>query len=81
MVQSNAIKKTLVYVLIGLVLGAGFFPSIIANQSQKFTDVGAAITLSLAHHAASLKLQDLNKNDFLIIESIQIHDETIILRV
>ena len=75
MVTSIIIKKIVVYIILGMVLIAGFIPIINASQNQIFTDDSFPITLPLARHAAIIKLHELGKNDFSIITSKQMQNE------
>jgi hypothetical protein len=75
MVKSATIKKTVVSMIFGMVLAAGLLPTINANQTLIVTDEIFPITLPIAQRAASITLHELGKNDFSIIESLQMQNQ------
>lgn len=73
MFESHYIKKILVLVISGLFLATGLIP--IINAAQISENINHGITRDVASSVATAKLQELNKENFLIAESTQIINE------
>jgi len=75
MFEPNRVKKTLALVVIGLFLWAGIIPSMNGNEIRIISDDNHTIGIDVATRVASVKLHELNKLDFSIIESTAITND------
>ncbi len=64
MFEPSRVKKTLVFVVIGLFIGAGIVPTIIGNEIRIIANDNDTIGIDVATRVASAKLHDLDKIDF-----------------
>ena len=69
MFEPSRVKKTLVFVVIGLFLGVGIVPTIIGNEIRIIANDNDTIGIDVATRVASAKLLDLDKIDSSITES------------
>jgi hypothetical protein len=75
MFEPSRVKKTLVFVVIGLFIGAGIVPTIIGNEIRIIANDNDTIRIDVATRVASAKLHDLDKIDFSITESTGITND------
>lgn len=73
MFESRQIQKISVLIISGLFLGAGIIPIMYGAQITENKNHG--VTMDIATSVAITKLQELNKKDFIIIDSEQITNE------
>lgn len=71
-VQYNKLKKTVVLIIIGIFFGAGFVPTLNGNELKAISDNTHVIDLDVATQVALTKINELDKTDFFITESVQI---------
>ena len=75
MFELGRIRKILVLILIGGLLGAGMTPIINGNQIRISDNKSAFIGLNTATKVVQAKLYELDKTDFSVIKSTQINNE------
>jgi hypothetical protein len=75
MFEPSKAKKTLVFVVIGLFLGAGIVPTMNGNEIRIISDDNHTIGIDVATRVASAKLHELDKIDFSITKSTAITND------
>ena len=76
--ESKLIKKTLVFIVIGIFLGAGAIPAI-GNTFSINSNNYHTVTVDDAMKVAYAKLNELSKNDYSIVHFTQVSQDEILL--
>lgn len=72
MVELHKKRNLSVLIIVGIFLGAGIIPSTQSNETKSNSYDNPTITIDVAKKVASMKIQELNKNDFTILTSTEV---------
>lgn len=75
MLKPFDMKKTAVFVILMLMLGAGLIPTLNGTRTPMVSYDATSITTDIAKQVALIKLRELNKTNFFLTEPLKIIDE------